>query len=91
METDHWVTLLMHAAVAMVFSALAETSEGPGTLDEVLDDDLVAGDAMWLEDIAAARPTVSQWSQTTWFSAQVERYLRPRCAMWSVVGYPVYA
>ena len=89
-KTDHLVVLKALAVVMEAFSRLTKKLEGPGTLDKVMDHN-PSMDALWLEDIIAGRPTTLQHSHVTWFSAQVERYLRLRCAVRLTLGYPVYA
>ena len=89
-ETDHWLTLWAPVGTMEAFHMPIETREGPGTLDEILDDDLNPSDALWLEDVTA-KPMCAQRAQKTRFSAQVERFLHPKCSARSSVGYPVYA
>ena len=60
METDHHVVVSMHLEVAEKFAQPLIMAKGPGTLFEVMDQDGLMDDLLWMEDMATSRPTTSQ-------------------------------
>ena len=51
---DHWAVVMVPSTVMGRLSMPVQTSEELGTLAEVLDVNMMADDALWLEDIIAA-------------------------------------
>ena len=59
-EMDHHVVVLMQLEMAERFAQSLVMAEGPGTLFEVLDQDGLTDNLLWMEDMATSRPTPSQ-------------------------------
>ena len=57
---DHHVVVSMQPEMAERFAQLLSMAEGTGTLFEVLDQDGLTDDLLWMEDMATSRPTPLQ-------------------------------
>ena len=57
---DHHVVVSMQLEVAEKFSQPLIMAKEPGTLFEVMDQDRMTDDLLWMEDMATSRPTPSQ-------------------------------
>ncbi len=104
-ETDHAVTVAMPCEIVQHLTFEEQTAEFPGCLEDILDGDAAAGDALIMNDLVATKPpepraetpisaplaTPADNAVSGPLSAKVERFIKRRTAPSSDRGHPAYS